>query len=189
VNYRSIIAALAAGVALAGCSTPANPLDETTSSLAPARITTPERTTARADRSQRLYVDNLPNNGSAYISFYQAAQPSKELGSIPTGDVFSRLAVAPDDDLYASQGLGKLSQLSVYNGESGKVIRTVTGGIVHPVWIASDASGTVYVASFRWVTIYPNGKSKKMRKIVPAECVNDFETTGVCKSTPRLRVG
>jgi hypothetical protein len=136
---------------------------------APVQSVYPMRISQGSPRAaqQYLYVDNRISSTENYISFYNTGKPIQELGSIPTGNRYSILAVGPDGNLYAGQDGYKFhSSVAVYDGKTGALLRTITRGITTIMAMAMDAKGTLYVANRKSVTIYPNGESEHMRKIV-----------------------
>jgi hypothetical protein len=138
VNYRLIIAALAASIMLGGCSRgniPSNPLSSTNQAVNRTRAEDAAKRVATT-----VYVGNIASEANSYVTVFNGGA-SKVLRTIPssgrviglTVDVAGHLFVATEPD----PGSGGLN---IYGSRGAKLIQTLTQkhGFAGPVLDAED---------------------------------------------------
>jgi hypothetical protein len=182
MNYRSIIAALAAPIMLAGCSA---------NSVSPSSATAIEEATtvSHATRQSFPFVGNNPDSGAGSVTVYDA--PNSDLVSTITNGVRNpSVAVHPrgvctlqtDTLAWALQHLyvannpySSCGSVRVYDVGSDKLDYTLgqSNGVCLPTLLAICSDGNLYVLNYTVktlsggpsVTVYPIGKTMLLRTI------------------------
>jgi len=140
------------------------------------------------DAGGNLYVGNVSASGAENrfsVSVYRPGKTSpwrkivgggRALGAMATDGEGLYVAAYDDDKAY--------NCVCVYSLGSGAVLRKITDGIHHPVALAFDPSGNLYVANARpqaSVTVYLRGSTKRLRTIstgITAPSVLVFDRSG-----------
>jgi sugar lactone lactonase YvrE len=150
VNNRSVIAALAAGIILAGCSTPGNTTSMNYASLRPTRGAT--------STSNSLYVS--PGGGVVVYS----GSPLKYVRTISKGiESPEGLASNSNGQLFVANFAA--NTVTVYNQDGSGPIRTLSRNLKLPTGIALSSKGDLYVHGKNHVNIYLNSHQSKLKRI------------------------
>jgi hypothetical protein len=153
VNYRSIIAALAAGIMLAGCGQHNySSIELPTPNLIAKSANTP------AGKNAQLYVGNWPYGKASYIDVYHPNR-KKPLATITDGIDRPLPAIGPDGRLYvANEGD---ATVTIYDSAKHHLMQTLsTGNLMEPSKLAFDSIGTIYAQSPDGVAVFPNGSQQ-----------------------------
>lgn len=156
MNYRSIIASLAAGIILTACSASG-------SSSAGGPALTPGRAASfsKASKvSQYLFVGNNPNHATGSVTVYDASK--NNLVETLTDGVFEPLAVAIGTDGYlyvANEDNG--GTIGVYNSNWG-LMRSPRSAEI-PYKLAFDSLNNLYVEAGSFVVGLPNARLPKYK--------------------------
>jgi YVTN family beta-propeller protein len=154
VNYRSMIAALAAGAILASCSTSGNETSMNSAPLGSTRIAAPTRTNAS---SGSLYISSTNPNA---LVVYGGEQMK-----------FIRLVTRGVD---GPRGLAinsfKQPIVANYHNDTVAVIgsgpvRILSKGVVDPTVLGVSPANDVYVMSRNFVNIFQNAHQKGFKRI------------------------
>lgn len=161
MNRRSIAAALAAGIVLAGCgqnnSSTASNID------LPAADRAAMSADTRAGKNAQLYVGNWPY-GESFVSVYNTKKKGP-LATITDGISRPLPAIGPDGRLYvANEGN---ATVTIYDSAKHHLMQTLsTGKLSEPTKLAFDSTGTIYALCPGGVVVFPSG-SQQNEYILP----------------------
>jgi hypothetical protein len=161
VNYRSMIAALAAGVMLAGCSQSVNPSEASNADSFNVPLRSEASHARAAGANGVIYVGNSLPAENPTVAIYNTPR-NNQIASISDGANDPELSVSPKGDLYAASAIH--FQINVY-GSNHKLLRTLTREVDGPRQVAFDSNGNVYVRELKKIVIFPNGRQDKLRSI------------------------
>ena len=170
VSYRTIIAALAAGALIAGCSQNAvlsqsnasASLVQATNSLSVAKpsagFKAPRSASSKSD--QYLFVANKTNYGTGYVTVYDTTQ--NNLVTTLTKDVGepSALGVSPQGYLYVANQDNR-GTVTVY-GSKWNVTHTMNSSIL-PHSILFDSANNLYVGGQKYASVFPDARTPKYK--------------------------
>ena len=154
MDYRSIIAALAAGVMLVGCST---------QGASPGRSTLDPQTnvgpSSHTDRHQKQYYYFVlyPTGVDLYTG-----EP-RLVRVVGNTDTPAAIAVDGKGRLFVAND--KANNVTVYAYKGKTLLQTVSDGVAQPRAVAVDSSGTLYVANKSDVTVYKGARLKNAYKL------------------------
>ena len=163
MSYRSIIAALAAGIMLAGCGQESTP---TQSNVGPSMATDASHNIlGHNSPGPNLYVANDPSGGPYSITVY-AKGTSRLLRKISDNvNEPTRLAFDISGNLYVASYPN--NTVTVFGSGTDKVLETIRTGIDGPGRPAFDSAGNMYVPNYNssTVAVYAPGNATPSRTI------------------------
>jgi 6-phosphogluconolactonase (cycloisomerase 2 family) len=156
VNYRSMIAALAAGAILASCSSPSSLLNANGPALGDGKVA--ESLSSAKTNTGSLYV----SSESGVIVF--SGSPAKYVRTIYKG-ISSPVALAFNSQKQLFVANFDINTVTVYNKDGNNPVETLSKNLKQPFYLAVSSKNDVYVGGKSHVNIYLESSQAKLRRI------------------------